>query len=95
MNEAEIAMKHGGEFRRCLVESDLDGMVAIWAHVAPHLACMSRPEALVTFHMARVGAKSVPLHLRQYSDRWLTERKYHSTLPEHMKHRRRLAFMGH
>lgn len=85
MDEAELKVRHGAEFRRCLIALDVVAMRALWAHVAPHLACSSDKEVLVTLHMARAGAESVPVRLRQYSDRWLRERGIGSLLPEHLR----------
>lgn len=80
MTEDELKAKHGGEFRRCLIECDVNGIIRLWKHVAPHLPIRSRKEALYTLHLARTEAESVPLRLRQYSDRWLRERGFGSCL---------------
>lgn len=76
-------VKHGAEFRRCLVDLDVKGIVALWRCVSPHLPQPANDdEALICLHMARTGAESVPVRARQYSDRWLRERGIGSLLPE-------------
>lgn len=79
-------MDHAAEFRRCLTDCDVSGMRALWAHVSPHLAQPgSDAEALATIHRARTETKSIPLRLRAYSHRWLTERGIPSGLPDIFK----------
>lgn len=74
-HEQALKAKHGAEFRRCLLELDVVGVMRLWAHVAPHLGQPATPmEALYALHMARTGAKSIPLAQRLYSQRWLNER---------------------
>jgi hypothetical protein len=69
------ALAHAAEFRRCLAELDVRGMMRLWKHVAPHLDQPSNErETLLTLHMARTGAESLPLSMRRYSDSWLRER---------------------
>ncbi len=85
MNEAELKVRHGGEFRRCLIELDVAGIIRLWAHVAPHLPVMTQKDALFALHLARAEAESVPIKLRRYSDRWLRERGFGSYLPEHLR----------
>lgn len=80
---------HSAEFRRCLIELDVDGVMKLWEHIAPHLAIMSRKEALYTLHMARTDAKSVPLHMRQYSTKWLRDRGLGSALDLMLREKRR------
>lgn len=83
MNDAEIAGHHGDAFRRCLIEGDVDGIVKLWRHVQPNLPPPgNRDEAEMTLHLARTQAESVPLKLRQYSDRWLRTRGIGSFLPD-------------
>ena len=66
-------MKHSAELRRCLVETDLTGLMAVWRDAAPHLAELPPFEALKAMHMARIEAKSIPSKLKRYSLRWLAE----------------------
>ena len=68
--------RHAAEFRRCLVQMDVDGMMKLWAHVAPHLANQSPKEALVSMHMARCEMKHISPRLKIYSQEWLLERGY-------------------
>lgn len=65
---------HGAEFRRCLLQLDVVGVMKLWKHVAPHLADQTPGEALTSLHIARVDAKSVPVKLKHYSRDWLAER---------------------
>jgi len=65
---------HAAEFRRCLIEADVVGIMAIWKHVAPHLADTSPADALCSLHIARVDAKTIPRKLKTYSAAWLAER---------------------
>ncbi|MCX7349758.1 MAG: hypothetical protein NTZ54_09615 [Alphaproteobacteria bacterium] len=67
---------HAAEFRRCLVQMDVDGMMKLWAHVAPHLANQSPNEALVSMHMARCEMKHISPRLKIYSQEWLFERGF-------------------
>jgi hypothetical protein len=96
MSEAEIQLRHGPEFQRCVRELDVDGIIKLWNHVAPaptHV--MSRKEALYSLHMARAQAESIPLHLRQYSDRWLRERGFGAFLPKHLSELKRIRETAH
>ena len=77
-----IKEAHADSFRRCLLEGDVDGIIELWHHCAPHLACSSRKEAEYSFHLARTGAQSIPLRLRKYSARWLNERGFGSFVPQ-------------
>jgi hypothetical protein len=67
---------HGAEFRRCLVELDVKGIMSLWRHVAPNLAEQSPGEALVSMHIARCEMKSLPKRLRDYSVSWLADHGY-------------------
>ena len=69
-------LKHAAEFRRCLVEVDVKGIMKLWRHVAPHLANQTPEEALTALHMARCEAKSIHNKLKLYSVAWLAERGY-------------------
>jgi hypothetical protein len=66
-------MEHAGEFRRCLIEADVAGIMKVWAHTAPHLVNLGPADAFVALHMARVEAKSIPRKLKQYSITLLAE----------------------
>ena len=70
-------MMYDAEFRRCLLQADLPGIMAVWKHVAPHLAAASPSEALCALHMARVGARRIPDKLKDWSRAWLAEQGYH------------------
>lgn len=81
-------MRASAEIRRCLVELDIEGIVKVWHRVQPGLPVPStRQEVLVTLHLARTAAISVPLRLRAYSHRWLTDQGYPSQLPDRLKAR--------
>jgi hypothetical protein len=81
-----LKVQHAAEFRRCLIELDVVGITRLWAHLAPApMQSGSEAEALASLHMARTGAQSVPLKLRQYSDRWLRECGIGSLLPQEMR----------
>lgn len=72
--------------RRCLVDLDVTGIRALWSKVSPHLPQPKDDgEALAALHAARTAADSVPLRLRAYSHRWLTERALPSQLPDRLK----------
>lgn len=79
---------HAEEFRRCLVDCDIEGVRKIWKHVAPR---MPQPEtdadALISIHMARTATERLPFRFRAYSHAWLTERSYPSQLPDKLKPR--------
>ena len=74
VQDAEIATRYGAEFRRCLVELDVAGIIALHRHTAPHLPVPTPVQALISLHQARTMAKSVPQKLRDYSRAWLEER---------------------
>lgn len=65
---------YAAEFRRCLIEIDVSGILKIWRHVMPHLATLGPSEALCALHIARCEARSVPEKLKLYSVAWLAER---------------------
>jgi hypothetical protein len=86
MHGAAIKMQHADTFRRCLLELDVETIMALWRHVAPQMPQpQTRLEALVTLHVARTEAACVPDNMRVYSDRWLRERGIGSLLPEHLR----------
>jgi hypothetical protein len=75
-SEADVTLKHGAEFRRCLIELDVKGIRRLWQHVSPHLPQpKSDDEALHTLHLARTKVPNLPSHLREYSAAWLKERE--------------------
>lgn len=85
MFDAWMAAKHGAEFRRCLVELDVRGVMRLFNAFAPDGAKVAtEKEALYTLHMARALSQAVPLNLRQYSDRWLRERGLGAFLPRQL-----------
>jgi hypothetical protein len=68
-----IPPEHASEVRRCLLESDLPGLLRVWAHVAPHLCELTPRESMIAMHMARCEAKRMPRKLKEYSQAWLAE----------------------
>lgn len=68
-------LAHAAEFRRCLVQLDIEGIRRLWAHVSPNLPQpKDDAEALHTLHLARTKCDNLPLKLRAYSQAWLDER---------------------
>ena len=76
------AIRHAKEFRRCLVEIDVDAILRLQAHVSPHLPTLTRQEALYSIHLARTKMNTLPRHLKTYSQRWLNERRAGSFMPD-------------
>jgi hypothetical protein len=74
--DAEFALKHSAEFRRCLLECDVTKLLQLHRLIAPYSPGMSAAEAAVTMHMARVETKNFPLKVRQYSVEWLADQGY-------------------
>lgn len=72
----EEGLLHAAEFRRCLLQMDVKGMMKLWAHVAPHIANQSPKDALISMHMARCEMKQINRCLRDYSRDWLMECGY-------------------
>lgn len=72
----EEGRKHGPEFRRCLIQMDVDGLVKLWRHVAPHLADQPARDILISMHIARCEMRSLAPSLKDYSEAWLLERGY-------------------
>lgn len=66
-------MQHAAEFRRCLLEMDVEGIIRIHRHVSPHLPVPSAAEALVSLHIARCETKRFPLKGKAYSLAWLSD----------------------
>jgi len=69
-------MQHGAEFRRCLIEGDVRGIMAIHRHVNPHLPEMSPADALVSLHMARMESAFIPEQAKRWSRAWLLDNGY-------------------
>lgn len=68
--------EHASEFRRCLLELDLDGITKIWRHVAPHLAEQSPKDTMISIHIARCEMKYIPKKAKTYSEAWLADLGY-------------------
>ena len=71
-----LAAAHSSEFRRCLIEGDVHGIVALHKHVNPHLPEPSVADALVSLHMARVECKYIPEQAKRWSRAWLLDNGY-------------------
>ena len=69
-------MQHATEFRRCLLEMDVAGIMRLWRHVSPHLPQPTEAEALIQLHIARCEAKRFPLKAKDYSKAWLADQGY-------------------
>lgn len=79
-------MDIAASFRNALIDLDVPLVRKLWAFVSPHMAQpRSAEDALIALHMARTTAESVPLNLRAYSHKWLTERSLPSRLPDHLR----------
>lgn len=78
----DIKMKHGAEFRRCLIDLDVQGMMRLSAETAPHLAKADEKGTLYAMHLARTEMQTIPIGLKIYSQRWLNERGYGSFAPD-------------
>lgn len=74
MTDEEIKLKYGPEFRRCVLELDVEGMRKLWKHCAPHLAQSSPSGTLYALHLARTEMETCPISLKLYSQAWLNER---------------------
>lgn len=73
-------------FRRCLLELDVDGMIALDKAANPHLPPPGdRQAVLVQMHIARTAARSIPQRQRFYSHRWLLDHGYPSQLPDPLR----------
>lgn len=83
----QLPMGHEAEMRRCLEALDVEGVRKLWAHIAPQFARCTDAEALAALHMARTAAESLPLRLRAYSHRWLSDHGYPSALPDALRPR--------
>lgn len=74
-----------GEFRQALIDGDFRRCAAMWRVVRPHLPQPNNDgEAEIQMHAARTCTR-LPLKLRAYSHRWLTERNLPSLLPDHLR----------
>jgi len=72
----DIALKHGAEFRRCLLDLDVPAMRRLWRHVHPELPDPgSDDDVLHSMHLARVRARFTNVRERMYSRHWLAERE--------------------
>lgn len=71
-----VAANHGSEFRRCLIEGDVHGIVALHKHVNPHLPEPTVADALVSLHMARMECKFIPEQAKRWSRAWLLDNGY-------------------
>lgn len=86
LNTTIVLPSHADEFRRCLVDCDIEGIRKLWKHVYPS---MPQPESdedtLVCIHLTRTAAERVPFRFRAYSHAWLTERTIRSLLPDELR----------
>jgi hypothetical protein len=74
------------EFRAALASGDVRLVRKAAAIAFPHLPQPETDEdAEVLMHVARTEATSLPLRLRAWSHRWLTERGHPSHLPDELK----------
>ena len=73
---AELGVKHGAEFRRCLLECDVRGLIAVHQHIAPYDTPLSPRDATISMHMARADVPDFPRKVRQYSAAWLKDHGY-------------------
>jgi hypothetical protein len=79
-------MIHAEAFRRCLLDLDAVGICDLWFRIAPGLPQpKNNEEALITLHIARTRAESIPDRDRCYSHAWLCERGLPSGLPDRLK----------
>jgi len=81
-------MEAASAFRQALLDGSATDVRALWALVYPQLPQPENDkEAAVVMHRARTEANSIPLDLRAYSHRWLTERGLPSGLADHLRPR--------
>jgi len=79
-------MNAADAMREALVTLDAALARRVWAFVSPHLPQpKDDAEVVATLHVARTAAKNVPLRLRAWSHRWLSERNLPSQLPDNLK----------
>jgi len=67
---------HGAEFRRCLLQCDVAGLMAVHKHIAPWDDKLTPEHALISLHMARVEVQNFPFKVRNYSRQWLLDHGY-------------------
>lgn len=69
-------MNYSSEFRRCLLEEDVNSIMKLWKHVSPHLPQpANEEEARHSIHLARSKMNTIPKNLQNYSLSWLKERE--------------------
>lgn len=74
------------EFRQALEDGDVDRLLALSAHLGPHLPQpKTRAEGEVTMHLTSTESAVVTTPKRFYSHAWLTERGMPSHLPDRLK----------
>jgi hypothetical protein len=79
-------MASASEFRAALASGDVRLVRKAAAIAFPHLPQPATDEeAEVLMHVARTETKSLPLKLRAWSHRWLTERGHPSHLPDDLR----------
>lgn len=77
---------HSAEFRRCLVDCDVETIRKLWKHVYPSMPLPETHEdTVVCIHMTRTATQRLPFRFRAYSHRWLEERNMRSLLPDDLK----------
>lgn len=69
-------MNYAAEFHRCLMTADVSGIMRVWKATNPNMPQPSPVEALITLHIARVDADSIPDKEKLYSLAFLDERGY-------------------
>lgn len=87
--DAKITVKHGPEFRRCLLELDIPAAIRLWKITQSHLPEMDAKEILFVLHLARTKTEGVPSHMKLYSQRWLNERGFGSFMLDETDKRER------
>lgn len=81
-------MNASAEIRRCLIELDVEGIMNVGSRLRSGVPPpKTRADALVTLHLGRTAANSIPMRLRAYSHRWLLDHNYPSQLPDRLKPR--------
>jgi hypothetical protein len=73
------------EFARCLEELDVAAATALWPVVFPGQPVPNSDGITIFLHYARTESQAMPLRLRVYSHRWLTERGMPSGLPDELR----------
>lgn len=85
MPQDVIQVKYGPEFRRCLVDLDIEGMRRLWKHCAPHLYQMNEAGTLTAMHLARTNMETLPYKDKVYSQNWLNERGIGSFMEDDLR----------